>query len=108
MSEQELPEGVNNAEEDQPKNVKGKGSSNVKNKSKSPEAGQKQSENARMQRPKSAADRKGPKFPIKFKETREMAVRREFQIGLNKITYNETREIVFIINCLRKSTLFRA
>lgn len=98
MSDQEQPDGVNNPEEEQPKNAKGRASSNKKNISKSPEAKQKQSENSGMQRPKSAADRKGPKLPAKFKETREMAIRREFQIGLNKITYNETREIVITIN----------
>ena len=94
MSDQEQSELATNGVEEQIKGPREKSTSNRKNLSKSPESGSKQQENQRMQRPKSAADRKGPKQPIKFKETREMAIRREFQIGLNKITFNETREIV--------------
>ena len=55
-------------------------------------------ENPRMQRPRSALDRKLSKQPVssqsRVKESEEMLVRREFQTALNKLSSSDTRELV--------------
>lgn len=67
----------------------------TKQKSNSPENQRKKDENIKMKRPFSASGRKDPKILAKPKDTKEMLLRRDFQIGLNKLSASETREMVY-------------